>query len=256
MRSDLQFLHFAHYLHCTARVDKHFEGYYSLQMMSQGQVQLSYDQTHYTLDGAWYWPAMPGPHIRFCASPSAGWWEHRYVAFTGRLADRWVADGLWLAGPLQCLSPPAGIAAFDMLLRTLRLSNRWSHYLAINQLERILLDLAQQPSAPAPARWLGSVLATLSDRLDTSIDYHRLAQSAGLGFSTFRRQFKTLTGRTPHAYRIAARINSAKQLLGQSDLAIKEIAHRLGYGDVFHFSRQFRQVTGLPPSAFRSSAQR
>jgi AraC-like DNA-binding protein len=34
-------------------------------------------------------------------------------------------------------------------------------------------------------------------------------------------------------------------------VTISQVANRLGYQDVYHFSKQFRQKQGIPPSEFR-----
>ncbi|WP_457676423.1 helix-turn-helix domain-containing protein [Thiolapillus sp.] len=49
--------------------------------------------------------------------------------------------------------------------------------------------------------------------------------------------------------------NQAVSWLSDSDMAITEIAYRLGYGDVAHFSRSFRRLTGLAPSKYRQQLQ-
>jgi AraC-like DNA-binding protein len=47
----------------------------------------------------------------------------------------------------------------------------------------------------------------------------------------------------------------AAKALRQSDLSIKEISHRLGFQNQYHFSRVFRQCVGVPPSHYRHSAE-
>src|SRR5689334_11788656 len=90
----LVFLHFNHSPRCTAVVDKHFVGYYTLQLMSRGALELLYDQRRYELRGAWFWTAIPGPHVQFRRLPRCAYWVHRYVAFKGPLVDRWMELGL------------------------------------------------------------------------------------------------------------------------------------------------------------------
>lgn len=43
----------------------------------------------------------------------------------------------------------------------------------------------------------------------------------------------------------------AKRLLVHTDLAVKEIADRLGIGDYAYFSRLFTLATGISPTQFR-----
>jgi len=76
-----------------------------------------------------------------------------------------------------------------------------------------------------------------------------------MGLSTLRRRFRQTTGTSIHAYALQCRIAAAREMLGSTDLAIKEVASRLGYTDVYFFTRQFRQLSGVPPAAYRRSRQ-
>lgn len=256
MDRDLHFLHSAMTARCTARVDKYFEGYCSLQLMSAGEVELFYDQSRHAMTGVCYWAAMPGPHIRFHAAESVGWWTHRYVAFRGTLAGDWLAAGLLPQRPITPTDPARHIEHFDRLLATIRRPTRWSHLSAINLLEAILLELAETPAASDCVPWLPRALEMLAADPESPLDYHDVAAALDLGFSTFRRAFKQQTGQSPHEYRIGVKVREAKSLLERTDTPIKQIAQRLGYADVFYFSRQFRSETGLPPRAYRESVQR
>ena len=49
---------------CIARVDKRFDGYYTLQFMARGGLELYYGDERHELKGAWFWTAQPGPRTR------------------------------------------------------------------------------------------------------------------------------------------------------------------------------------------------
>lgn len=253
--SDLVFLHARHVPRCTAVVDKRFDGYFTLQFMTRGRLALAYDEAWHHLEGRWFWPAFPGPRIRFTCATGTRDWEHRYVACQGPLVSRWFAEGLW---PRLPQPEPAGrdlAPLFDELLAQLVRSDRWGQRRAANLLERVLLELAEARGAEAGRRpWLDRVLAALEDPARQPGQAH-LASLAGMGLTTFRRRFRAATGLAPHAYAIARRIAEARRLLGDSDLPITEVAARLGYHDVCFFSRQFRRQVGTAPAAFRRSRQ-
>jgi transcriptional regulator GlxA family with amidase domain len=50
---------------------------------------------------------------------------------------------------------------------------------------------------------------------------------------------------------IRARLNTARQLVRETNMKLARIAVELGYSDVCFFSRQFKQRFGRPPSDFR-----
>jgi len=256
MSSDLVFLHGEHFSRCEARVDKHFVGYCSLQFMSAGGVELKYDQETFELAGRWFWPAFPGPRIRFHTAPGQKYWEHRYVAFQGPLVNRWMADGLFPKHPQPAPRGVKWAQTFDRLLFETHRGGRWGTLRGINQLEHILLILAEHRHEAAPNEpWLATLLKKLHDAGQFTADYETLAQEAGMSLSTLRRQFRRLTGVSLHAYSMQCRIARARTLLGESDFTIKQIALRLGYSDVYFFSKQFKQAVGIPPAMYRRSRQ-
>lgn len=258
--ADLIFLHCNHDPHCAARVDKRFEGYSSLQWMEAGRVELFYAAEKHDLGAnetaTWFWPAFPGPRIRFYAARGTKEWNHRYAAFDGERVENWKRAGLWPQKP-QC--GPRGKehgAVFDEMLQLIRRGGAWPTRRAIHALEGILVELAEaRAQAPTEAPWLQKTRDFLAQTPDFSLDYPALAHELGLGLSTLRRNFKNATGLSLHEALLQNRLDKARRLLGESDLAPKQIAAQLGYRDVYFFSNQFKTLAGVTPSAYRKSRQ-
>lgn len=239
---------------CTAIVDKHFDGYFTLQFMAAGAVDLYYERQLTRMRGRWCWPAFPGPWIRFHRSPGCAAWDHRYVAVKGPLVARWVAEGLFPRAPQAAPSDRAFDQDFDRLLELKARPDRWGQRRAINLLERLLLALADERAASAGGEpWLERVLSTIAGGGSYSIE--RLARDAGMAVSTLRRRFRQATGSALHAHALACRLGRARALLGEGDLAIKDIADQLGYADVSFFTKQFTAHAGVSPATYRRSRQ-
>jgi AraC-like DNA-binding protein len=257
---DLIFLHCGAMPACDARVDKHFDGYWTLQFGVSGGVELFYDERRHLLtrETAWFWPAFPGPRIRFHVADGPTW-DHRYAAFRGPRVARWVADGLWPEEP-QAVPPSDAAryaAEFDRLLAHIRRGDRWGNARAVHTLEGLLLDLAEARSGPtarqpAPEPWLSALLDD-GTADDFAPDFAAVARGHGMALATLRRRFREATGTALHEYVLQRRIARARALLGDTDLPIKAVAERLGYQDVYFFTRQFRQRVGVPPAAYRRS---
>lgn len=265
--ADLTFLYGESVPRCTHRIDKHFTGYFTLQYMSAGSVQLAIDAERHVLSGRWFWSAYPGPRIAFCAAPPATTWRHRYLAFRGPRVRRWTQAGLFPIAPQQPAPGERDFGeSFDHLL-DLSLRRRGEPYAqlrAAHVLEEILIELAEDRSAAAAAAarerpaWLKSAVARL-DRVARgeadNVDYARVAAELGMAEVTFRRKFRAATGSAPHEYVLQSRVAEARRLLGETDRPIKSIARQLGYRDVYFFSRQFKRFAGVPPALFRRSRQ-
>ncbi|HEY9620658.1 MAG TPA: AraC family transcriptional regulator [Crinalium sp.] len=67
----------------------------------------------------------------------------------------------------------------------------------------------------------------------------------------FARAFKAATGETPHKYLIQRRMERAKVLLTVTQLAIAEVAYRVGFSNQSHFTTHFRKATGVTPKDYR-----
>lgn len=81
-----------------------------------------------------------------------------------------------------------------------------------------------------------------------------LARISGTSSAHFARSFKSAFGVPPHRYLLSLRLERAKRLLAETELAITEIASRCGWRSLGTFGRTFRTVVGQSPGAFRASA--
>jgi len=87
-------------------------------------------------------------------------------------------------------------------------------------------------------------------------DIHRAADSAGLSYYHFIRQFKRYYLMTPKEYLTNIRIGHAKQLLLYSDMPITVLAEQSGFGSYNSFLTMFLQNEGVSPSYYRKMWQR
>lgn len=259
--SDLIFLHCHHFPRCTARVDKRFEGYHSLQWMEAGALELFYDEERHDLRCAngncFFWPASPGPRIRFHAAREVHEWNHRYAAFTGPRVESWKRAGLWPQKPQKMPDASKHRAQFDALLHHARRGGAWGTRRGVHALEELLLELAEARSlSQNEPLWLETARAFLEENRDFAPDYARLARELGMGLSTLRRNFKKATGLSLHEARLQNRLDHARHLLGETDAPLKEIAWQLGYANAQFFSTQFKTLSGVSPAAYRRSRQK
>lgn len=257
MRDDLVFLHSNHRPTCIDAVDKRFE-YYTLQLISAGSVELYYDSRRYELHNHALWPCYPGPRVRFHEWPRGRAWHHRHVAVVGQLASRWALDGIWPTTPLnlELIELPVYEQKMDRIVDLSNADDKWSFHRAINLLESLLLDWTEAGSHQGLDRpsWLATTIHRLNDT-SREVGYEDLAREVDMSLSTLQRRFRDATGSTLHAYRLTIRLAKAQVLLAETGDAIKAVATKLGYRDVYYFSRQFKQLTGHSPGQYRRRHQ-
>jgi AraC-like DNA-binding protein/quercetin dioxygenase-like cupin family protein len=100
-------------------------------------------------------------------------------------------------------------------------------------------------------RQILKAVAFIETHFDREVALEEIAKAAGLSSSYLSRQFKSCLGTSPSEYARHFRIAKAAELLRQPELAVADVARKLGFGDIALFSRQFRQVTGTSPTGFR-----
>jgi AraC-like DNA-binding protein len=124
---------------------------------------------------------------------------------------------------------------------------------------------AQAPVRPWIARACGrsdghrrqAVMRLLSARnrvLNQPFDDHDLeglAAAARYSKSHFLRIFRKVFGNTPHDTLIQARMELARRMISNSDLAISEVAANVGYESRHAFSRLFKKRFGKTASGYR-----
>ena len=77
-----------------------------------------------------------------------------------------------------------------------------------------------------------------------------LADAAGMSRSAFFDRFTRAVGFRPMEYLLAWRMALAKDMLRHQDMALDEVARRVGYGSASTFSTAFSRHVGQPPGRY------
>ncbi len=107
----------------------------------------------------------------------------------------------------------------------------------------------------APHR-LQRVLAAIESRIAEPIQVKELADVIPMSPFHFARMFKLATGLAPHAYITERRMDLARKLLAETDIALVEVASRVGYQTQAHFTGVFHRHVGVTPRVFRLSSRK
>ena len=104
----------------------------------------------------------------------------------------------------------------------------------------------------APAK-LENVIDYIQTYLDLNLGLEELANLSDLSPYYFSRLFKESTSTTPYQYISQQRMERAKQLLEDTDIAVAEIALRCGFSSQSSFATAFRKAVGVTPRVYRQS---
>jgi AraC family transcriptional regulator len=91
----------------------------------------------------------------------------------------------------------------------------------------------------------------MSDNLAKDLSLGDLAKECRLSVGRFVRAFKQSTGEAPYRWLLKRRVETAKEMLLFSELAIQEIAIACGFADPRRLTRAFTAVVGTAPEAWQ-----
>ncbi|NRH28963.1 GlxA family transcriptional regulator [Pseudomonas sp. MS19] len=89
------------------------------------------------------------------------------------------------------------------------------------------------------------------ENLAEDLNVERMASLASMSARHFTRLFSRELNMTPMEFVQSARIDSARRLLETSDLPLKTVAYRSGFGSARRMRHLFVERLGLPPSQYR-----
>lgn len=159
------------------------------------------------------------------------------------ITDVMAIENLISAIELQYLKKaPTSLALVDTLLKMLILTTQKDqdlHQITQTTTEDLLRDVRSKVMRQLSYPW------TVSE----------MGQIMGLSRSRFSTLYKALFGLGPKEDLNNERMLLAKHLLTNPTLSIGQIALKVGYESLYHFSKQFKLKYGLAPSTYRRSDQ-
>ena len=206
--------------------------------------------------GSLFW-LFPG--VTHTYMPDQDGWTEQWVLFEGPLAERFEHQGfLSMSQPLQHIESTTAIEdIFTHLRADFEHGGPLTSILSAGLVHRLVL-IAHQQNIEAQAEHNPLVGAIqrgkrlLEDHACEASNFAELAKSCNMGYSTFRRNFKAITGYSPKEYVLRVRLRKAKELLAFTQQSITEIAKSAGFSDPYYFSRVFHCKEGVSPSRFRT----
>ncbi|RYE44537.1 MAG: response regulator, partial [Sphingobacteriales bacterium] len=142
----------------------------------------------------------------------------------------------------------------DFLFAAIRnlLSKRKVHFEAIVDKKRVLeLNPGELEITSKDKEFLEKVVATVEKGMeDPAFNIDKVAESIGLGRTTFYKKFKSLTGSAPVEFVREMRLKRAKQLLDAGETNVSTVAYGVGFSSAKYFSTCFREMYKMSPKEY------
>lgn len=123
------------------------------------------------------------------------------------------------------------------------------------------------PNTPAPSamHYAGAIAEAIKqafyaqlrskEGLASTVKVEQIISSFGISPGYGLQIFRKVYGQSPRAYLSSLKLQEAKVMIEQPELSLGQIAWKLGYTHLSHFSRQFKRWTGQSPLQYRNTTQ-
>jgi AraC-like DNA-binding protein len=239
----------------------------SLEFIRFGHLELQMTRSGRTIDltaGTVFW-MKKNEEYRFIPpsqNQQGKYIEHIYFDFLGERSERIIAalDELYPDRMFQPRNPEEVHNIFSRILCLYRIDAK-EKLPEIGMLIEQLLFIAYDSTQPGSsglhdAHNLERIAEEIKSDPFKDYDFHKIASKVNLSMDHFRRLFREKHQLPPQGYLWHQRMIRAAELLGKTDMSIKEIMFTCNFKSLMDFSRKFKKYTGLSPMAYRKNIQK
>lgn len=177
-------------------------------------------------------------------------WEE-LTGFSERFPDtdvqreRFVIDG-------DRITCSGAMAAFDLVMHLIGRDHGQALALDVAQLF-MTRESARSHADSGSSAAVNRALAAMQANLEHPLPIPAVARKAGMAQKALEARMQAELGAGPAQVYRRMRLNLARKLVSETDLAVAEIALRAGYENASAMTRAFREEFGQPPSAMRKN---
>ncbi len=165
----------------------------------------------------------------------------------GDLPERWRAE-LLSQRPLSAEKTAALVKEFLIAF----LQDNFS-----SDFKSAMPSLSKRASLKPRNAYLKELVESLvEEKSNQTVGVEVIAASCGMSSRHLNRIFSGGKGGSLGRYMVERKMESAKRMLSENNLLLKDIARSLGYADTGYFCRVFKRVTGMTPRDYSRQAWR
>lgn len=178
---------------------------------------------------------LKGEWVSYVAD-NADPWEYRWIAFTGKLSDKYNA------------LPPVIDISNNLFPNVEEHQNNFTEYILASQLFRMTAELFTDEKPDN--QYIRKVKNYIKHSYMNDIRVEEIAKAVSLDRRYLTRLFKKQTGKTIQDYLVSVRMKHASDFLSKG-ISVSESAALCGYFDLSNFSKMFKRIYGVSPKEFQ-----
>lgn len=96
------------------------------------------------------------------------------------------------------------------------------------------------------------VITAIESTPEISMTIEQMAECSGMSVTSFKQEFKSAKGMSPHDFHMRKRIEKAEQWM-TGNYNITDIAFQLGFSSSQHFATVFKKYKGITPTEYKKA---
>ncbi len=200
---------------------------------------------------------FPGEWHSYCPKKETGWNEY-YIGFEGHIIDSLIENN-FISKENKILDIGINDDLINLFSTAIKIANDEKKF-AQQFLGGIVFHILGSMFSLAANKnhedeetlqIIERAKVIMNENVHKDIDIKDIATKLGTSYSWFRKLFKEYTGYAPTQYFNELRLRKSKELLLESNLAIKEIAYKLNFSSIEYFLSFFKKRVNITPSEYR-----
>lgn len=233
---------------------------FTIAWLMAGQGEFQTKKEHLMLKKGSVFLILPGEWHRHRPSFELGW-SLAWIEFNGTLPYEWWEGGAFGARPnlLSVRNEKLFALQFQNLLHEVRLNpasnTRILSLMTIGIMAQLLEDTGKSPYTDGSGdSVVDKAVESIWNFSHGVINVDEVAQRAGVGRRALERRFKKTKGHSVLEEIQNCRLKRASRLLAETQLPIKVIVDRAGFGSYEQFRKTFQKAKGMTPQTYRERA--
>jgi AraC-like DNA-binding protein len=237
-------------------IDRKDFPYYCLEFVAKGAGSVTLNDNRYELKAGSVFFYGPGIGQRITSVPEQPMIKY-FINFTGSSVKQILKKHISPLGTAIHISRPDEISRIlDELLAHGLSDSPYKSRICSIILEYLLYRIAEMAISEkeSPSIAFGTYQNCRQYIKDNFLILNSLkdiAEACMIDHAYLCRLFKQFDTQSPYQYLLNLKMAYAADRFKESGVLVKEIAHKLGFTDQFHFTRVFKKFFGISPRAFK-----